>query len=308
MRENKLLNRACRQVTGFREQLARFERNISVLGLSAKTYENYARQVAAMALHFGCLPTDLDPDQVQDYLYLLQKQHNTPSQSYFKHTVYGLRLLLKTEGFDYDFLRLPSIAHEKKIPVVLSKEEVWRMLVCAPLLKHRVLIGLLYGCGLGCMEVRSVRLRDLDFDRKTLHVFQGKGGKDRLVPLSEHLIRGLKTYIRAEKPTDYLFGGQPQGRGGGDFDSRYSQKGVQWAVKETAKRAGIRKSVSVHTLRHTFATHLLEDGMDILTLQKLLGHAAIETTMEYLHIAQCAHLKPFSPLDTLFEQCAPKRK
>ncbi len=308
LRENKLLNRACREVAGFSEQLARFERNISVLGRSRKTFENYSRHVAAIALHFDCLPTELEPDQIQDYLYLLQKQHNTPSQSYFKHTVYGLRFLLKSEGLTYDYLHLPSISKEKKIPVVLSKQEVWSMLTHAPLLKHRVLIGLLYGCGLRCMEVRSVRLRDLDFDRKMLHVVQGKGGKDRLVPLSEHLIRGLRSYIQAEKPTDYLFGGQPVGRGGGDFDSRYSQKGVQWAVKETAKRAGIRKSVSVHTLRHSFATHLLEDGMDILTLQKLLGHAHIETTMEYLHIAQCANLKPFSPLDTLFEQCAPKRK
>ena len=171
-----------------------------------------------------------------------------------------------------------------------------------------MLVGLLYDCGLRCMEVYGVRLRDLDYDRQMLHVLQGKGGKDRLVPLSEHLIRGLKKYIEAEKPTDYLFSGQPDGRGGGDFDSRYSQKGVQWAVKETARRAGIRKAVSVHTLRHTFATHLLEDGTDILTLQTLLGHAAIETTMEYLHIAQCVKLKPFSPLDTLFEQCAPRAK
>jgi integrase/recombinase XerD len=261
-----------------------------------------------MALHFGCLPTELDADQVQDYLFLLQRRSQTPSQSYFKHTVYGLRFLLKTEGLEYDFLQLPSISREKKIPVVLSKQEVWAMLTHAPLLKHRVLVGLLYGCGLRCMEVRGVRLRDLDFDRQMLHVVQGKGGKDRLVPLSEHLIRGLKKYIGAENPTDYLFGGHPDGRSGGDFDSRYSQKGVQWAVKETAKRAGIRKGVSVHTLRHTFATHLLEDGTDILTLQKLLGHSAIETTMEYLHIAQCENLKPFSPLDTLFEQCAPKKR
>lgn len=300
------MNRACREVAGFSELLARFERNISVLGRSRKTFENYSRHLASMVLHFGCLPTELDADQVQDYLYLLQRRSQTPSQSYFKHTVYGLRFLLKTEGLEYDFLHLPSISREKKIPVVLSKQEVWAMLTHAPLLKHRVLIGLLYGCGLRCMEARGVRLRDLDFDRQMLHVVQGKGGKDRLVPLSEHLIRGLKKYIEAEKPTDYLFGGQPDGRGGGDFDSRYSQKGVQWAVKETARRAGIRKVVSVHTLRHTFATHLLEDGTDILTLQKLLGHAAIETTMEYLHIAQCENLKPFSPLDTLFEQCAPK--
>ena len=97
LRENKLLNRACREVPGFSEQLARFERNISVLGRSRKTYENYSRHVAAMALHFGCLPTELDGDQVQDYLYLLQRRPQTPSQSYFKHTVYGLRFLLKAK-------------------------------------------------------------------------------------------------------------------------------------------------------------------------------------------------------------------
>ena len=178
-----------------------------------------------MALHFGCLPTELDADQVQDYLFLLQRRSQTPSQSYFKHTVYGLRFLLKTEGLEYDFLQLPSISCEKKIPVVLSKQEVWAMLTHAPLLKHRVLVGLLYGCGLRCMEVRGVRLRDLDFDRQMLHVVQGKGGKDRLVPLSEHLIRGLKKYIGAENPTDYLLGGQHDERSRDDFESRYSRKG-----------------------------------------------------------------------------------
>ena len=169
-----------------------------------------------------------------------------------------------------------------------------------------MLIGLLYGCGLRCMEVRSVRLQDLDFDREQLKVVQGKGKKDRYVPLSKHLIRGLKIYIEAEKPKNYLFNGQPQGRSGGDFDSRYSQRGVQWAVKQACKAAGITKEVCVHTLRHTFATHLLEDGLDIITLKNLLGHEQIETTMEYLHIAQLDNIKAFSPLDTLFEKCSRK--
>ena len=135
-----------------------------------------------------------------------------------------------------------------------------------------------------------------------------RGKKDRYVPLSEHLIRGLKKYISAEQPSEYLFGGQINGRAGGDFESRYSQKGVQWAVKEAAKRAGVLKDVHVHTLRHSFATHLLEDGLDIITLKDLLGHENIEATMEYLHIAQNGRVKPFSPLDTLFEECSPNKK
>ena len=288
--------------------LQRFERNISILGRAPRTFDNYSRHVAAMALHFKCLPTELDAEQVKDYLYMLQQRSKTPSQTYFKHTVYGLRFLLKGEGLAYDFLHLPSIAKSKKLPVVLSRQEVWAMLKSAQLLKHRILIGLLYGCGLRCMEVRNLRLRDMDFDRKLLHVVQSKGNKDRYLPLSEHVIRGVKKYIAAENPADYLFGGQPQERAGGDFDSRYSQRGVQWAVKTVAKQAGILKEVHTHMLRHTYATHLLEDGVNIITLQNLLGHERIETTMEYLHICQLPEQMPQSPIDKVFELCSQSGK
>ncbi len=262
-----------------------------------------------MALHFDCLPTELEEDQVIDYLHLLQQEHNTPSDSYFKHTVYGLRMLCKVEGIKTHDVGLPSIKGPNKLPVVLSKQEMWLLINAPDLLKHKILIGLLYGCGLRCLESRSVRLQDLDFDRKVLHVVQGKGKKDRYVPLSDHLIRGLRQYIEAEGPEEWLFNGQPlENRKGGDFDSRYSQKGVQWAVKSAAKKAGIIKNVNVHTLRHTYATHLLEDGMDIMTLKEMLGHESIETTLVYLHIAQSGRRKPFSPLDTLFATCAPSTK
>ena len=261
--------------------------------------------VAAIALHYGKIPTELDEEQIHEYLFMLQQRSITPSQTYFKHTVYGLRFLLKSEGLPYSYLHLPAIQKVNKLPVVLSKQEVWAMLKVCTLLKHKVLIGLLYGCGLRCLEVRSVRLADMDFDRKQLKVVQGKGKKDRYVPLSEHLIRGLKSYISAEKPQGYLFGGVAiVDRAGGDFDSRYSQKGVQWAVKEAAKKAGIIKDVHVHTLRHTCATHLLEDGMDIISVKNFLGHESIETTMLYLHVAQLQTKAVFSPLDTLFSQCS----
>ena len=304
LRWNKYLNRACREVDGFEQLLERFQRNISILGRSPRTFDNYSRHVAAMALHFQCLPTELDPEQVKDYLYGLQQRHNTPSQTYFKHTVYGLRFLLKAEGLPYEHLHLPSIAKDKKLPVILSREEIWAMLQSAQLLKHKILIGLLYGCGLRCMEVRNIRLRHLDFNRRLLHIVQSKGNKDRYVPLSEHLIRGIQKYIASERPKDYLFHGQPQERGGGDFDSRYSQRGVQWAVKTVAKAAGILKEVHTHTLRHSYATHLLEDGVNIVTVQKLLGHAHIESTMAYLHVCQLPEQLPKSPLDKVFTLCS----
>jgi len=291
-------------VPDFESLIHRFERSISVLGRSPSTFKNYSMHIAAIALHYGKIPTELDQEQVHEYLFMLQQRSITPSQTYFKHTVYGLRFLLKSEGLPYSYLHLPAIQKVNKLPVVLSKQEVWAMLKACTLLKHKVLIGLLYGCGLRCLEVRSVRLADMDFDRKQLKVVQGKGKKDRYVPLSEHLIRGLKSYISAEKPQGYLFGGVAiVDRAGGDFDSRYSQKGVQWAVKEAAKKAGIIKDVHVHTLRHTCATHLLEDGMDIISVKNFLGHESIETTLLYLHVAQLQTKPVFSPLDTLFSQC-----
>lgn len=245
----------------------------------------------------------LSPEQVQDYLYELQKRSKTPSETYFKHTVFGLRFMLKTEGLPYDFLKLPSISHEKKLPVVLSRQEVWKMLSTPKLLKHKILIGLLYSCGLRCMEVRNLELRHLDFDRKLLHIVRSKGNKDRYVPLSEHLIRGIKTYIAEAGPQKYLFE-QAEKPGEMDFDRRYSQRGVQWAVKTIAGRTGILKEVHTHTLRHTYATHLLEDGVNILTVKKLLGHGDVRTTMIYLHICQPPDALPQSPLDKVFALCS----
>lgn len=287
--------------------LQRFERNISLLGRSKRTFDNYSRHVAAMALHFGCLPTELEPDQVKDYLYQLQQRSQTPSQTYFKHTVYGLRFLLKAEGLSYEHLHLPAIARPEKLPVILSRQEIWSMLSKAALLKHKLLIGLLYGCGLRCAEVRNIELKHLDFDRQLLHIVQGKGNKDRYVPLSVHLIRGIKKYLSAEHPCKYLFegSGNPEGKG---FDGRYSQRGVQWAVKQVAKQAGVIKEVHTHMLRHTYATHLLEDGVNILTVQQLLGHANIESTMLYLHVCRLPQSLPESPLDKVFVLCSPSTK
>jgi integrase/recombinase XerD len=294
-------------VPGFEPLLARFERNISILGRSPRTFDSYSRHIAAMALHFQCLPTELDPEQVKDYLYLLQQRSQTPSQTYFKHTVYGLRFLLKTEGLPYSHLHLPEIAKPKTLPVILSRQEIWAMLQSAQLLKHKILIGLLYGCGLRCMELRNIELSHLHFDRKLLFIFQSKGNKDRYVPLSAHLIRGIQKYIATAHPQRYLFEGtgNPEGKG---FDGRYSQRGVQWAVKTIAKQAGIKKEVHTHMLRHTYATHLLEDGVNIISVQKLLGHANIDSTMVYLHLCQTPDQLPHSPLDKVFEQCSQSGK
>lgn len=169
-----MISQAQREVKGFLELSQKFEKKLSILGRSRSTYLNYIRHLAKLSLHFNCLPTELDEDQLTDYLNLVQYEHNTPSESYFKHTIYGLRSVFKMENIKPIDLGLPKIKKDKKLPVVLSKQEMWRLLLAPDLLKHKVLIGLLYGCGLRCFEARNVRLQDLDYDRKKLHVFQGK--------------------------------------------------------------------------------------------------------------------------------------
>lgn len=303
-RRATLVMQACAKVQGFDDLFNRMKRRMQISGRSRRTLDSYSRNLAQMALHFNALPTELDEDQIENYLYLLQQQHNTPSETYFKHTVYGLRFLFRLEGLEGRRIVLPPIRRTNKLPVVLSRKEVKRLLHTPALLKHRILFALLYDCGLRCMEVRCLQLKDIDMDRRMLHIRQSKGKKDRYVPIGNVLAIGLKKYIESEKPVKWLFNGRGdttiEGQKGGDFDSRYAQRSIQYAVTSAVRQAGITKDVSVHTLRHTYATHLLEAGTDIMTIQKLLGHSNIDTTMIYLHVMQPSDRTPISILDQLY--------
>lgn len=251
-----------------------------------------------MALHFNCDPLELDEEQVMDYLHSLKSESPPPSSSYFKHTVFGLRFAYKVMGVNQKNILLPSLKFPKKLPVVLSHQEIKRLLKTPPLLKHKLIIALLYGCGLRRSELLNIKIHDVDFDRKMLHIREGKGRKDRYAPLGENLSRGLKTYINTEHPYVWVFNGKTN-------DGRlqqFSETGVQWAIKEAAKRAGIKKHVTSHVLRHTYATHLLEMGLDIMSLKELLGHTDIRTTLVYLHISQMGREKAFCPLDKLYSR------
>ena len=251
-----------------------------------------------MALHFNCGPTELDQEQVLDYLHYLKSQSKTPSSSYFKHTVYGLSLAYKVMGINKHSVSLPRLKFPKRLPVVLSKQEIKKLLITPRLLKHRLVIAMLYGCGLRRFELLNIKLQDIDLDRKMLHIREGKGRKDRYVPIGEHLSRGLKTYIEAEHPYVWLFNGKDNT---GQLQ-RFSETGVQWIIKEASKASEIKKHVTSHVLRHTYATHLLEMGVDIMTLKELLGHSDIHTTMIYLHIAQLDKSRGFNPIDKLYRK------
>ena len=161
------------------------------------------------------------------------------------------------------------------------------------MLKHRIVLSLIYSAGLRGQEVINLKISDIDFQRKTIHIRQSKYKKDRIVPLSDVMAQGLLKYLKAENPHIWLFNGK-------EPDGRYSVRGLSWVMRETLKRTSIKKDVNLHSLRHTYATHLLEEGLNIVTLKDLLGHAEIATTMVYLHVAQCPLIKAHSPLDSLY--------
>ena len=289
-----ILTMAQQRVEGFAGLYRRFERKMSIAGRSSSTITNYGRHIAAISLHFQCLPTELDQDQLEDYLYMLQsKEQRSPSESYFKFTVFGLRCLFKIEGLEHDHIVLPSISADSKLPSVLSQSEVKAMIASCTLLKHRLMIALMYGCGLRIGELVALEVKSIDLHRGMLHVVQGKGRKDRYVPLGAMLCRGITSHIEAESPKKWLFTGK-------DSSVPMSTRGTTWVVNEAVKKCNIKKDVSCHTLRHSYATHLLEMGMDIMSIKELLGHERIETTLVYLHVAQNGRIKPFSPLDRLY--------
>lgn len=267
---------------------------IRLNGQSESTLANYGRSIAQMSLYFGCTPLELPDEKINDYLLLLRDTQK-PSLSYFKHTVYGLRYAFRLVGREDRAIQLPSIKRLKDLPVVLSREECRRLFRAPKLLRHRILLSLVYSAGLRISEVVKLKQADIDFDRMEIHIRQSKYHKDRYVPLSSYIATGLKKYLKACQPKEWLFNGK-------EYGSPLSTRGVQWLMRSSLKAAGITKKASLHTLRHSYATHLLEDGLDLYSIQKLLGHEHVSTTLVYLHVARTLPKRAHSPFDTLYQK------
>ena len=272
------------------------QRDFSIAGKASSTFNNYLRCLAHIALHYKTSPEKLDTEQVKDYLYLCKEQHQTPSDSFFKHTVYGLRSAYKSLGITNKFIALPAIPAKRKLPIVLNRTEIRELLFAPKYQRQKMMLGLLYGCGLRSYELCKLKIADLDFERQTLYVAAQKGKHDRFIPLSHHLIRGLQNYIICEKPQEYLFNSQvsPDGK-----PHPLTTRAIYWLISEIRGKINTSKKFTAHSLRHSYATHLLEDGLNILSLQKRLGHARIETTLIYLHISQIEKITIISPLDKI---------
>src|ERR1700720_1564171 len=263
---------------------------------STITTRNYLRVVADFARYFGKSPDKLGPNELRTYqAYLLRERKLTPGT--VVNWVAALRFFfvktLKRHQFR-EFLPYPQ--DRRRLPTVLSREEVSRLINAAGTLFRRTLLMTLYGTGMRRAELAHLKVGDIDSQRMIIRVVAGKGGKDRDLPLSPTLLETLREYWRWRKPKLYMFPTRTLGR---RLDQPISDKTVWIACSEAARRAGISKRVTPHTLRHSWATHLLEDGTDLRTIQLLLGHGDLETTAKYLHLSQ-RHLQTvFNPLESL---------
>ena len=295
-----IIGRAMATVAGFDRVYRTLEQQVVLRGQAKSTFQNYIHRIAQVSLHFNRLPEEVSTEELNEFLASLAVSAVSPSRSVFKHAVYGLRYYYRYVGLPDRVIKLPSLKKDAKLPTIFNKSEL-RLLFKAPtLLKHRVLLMLIYSAGLRSSEVINLKISDIDFERRSIHIRRSKYNKDRMIPLSEYMAAGLQKYLALERPLTWLFNGKTLG-------SPYSAKAIAWVMHEAVKTAGIAKDVTVHTLRHSYATHLIEDGLNIVTVKDLLGHSKIETTMIYLHIAQCPLVKAHSPLDTLYPEAC-KRK
>jgi len=266
--------------------------DLKLRNLAPRTIQSYVSRVASFARHFGRSPEDLGRDDVRAYLlHLVREKH--VCWSTYNQTVAGLRFLYEvTLGRQGVLVRIACPKQPKKLPVVLSLDEVARLFAAVVGLKHRAILMTAYAAGLRISEVVALRVDDIDSQRMVLRVRQGKGRRDRYVMLSPRLLALLRAYWKAARPTEWLFPGDIPGR-------PLTASTVYRVCVQAARDAGLGKHVTVHTLRHSFATHLLESGTDIRTIQVLLGHRNLKTTAVYTHVSPVAVEATRSPLDRL---------
>ena len=267
--------------------------DMGVRNLAEGTQKLYVDRVAHFAKHFGKSPELLGPEDIRSYqVYLVQQKK--VSWSVLNLSVCALRFLYRiTLGKDWTVQHIPYPRKERKLPVILSPAEVVQFFQAVTNLIHRVIVMTAYATGLRISEVISLQVSDIDSKRMIIHVRLGKGHKDRYVMLSPKLLVILRMYWKVVRPSsNWLFPGDKPGE-------HITKGSVQRACRNARLICGLNKQVTVRALRHAFATHLLEDGTDIRTIQMLLGHRSLETTQIYTHVSTQTVCATSSPLDRL---------
>ena len=266
--------------------------DMQVRNLAPATQRSYVHYVADFSQYSGHCPKLLDAEAIHQYMvYLLNERKLSPES--VNQCISALKFLyLNTLEMPWTDEYFPRAKRAYKLPVVLSQEELLLFFDYIPGLKNRAALMTCYGAGLRISEAVALKIGHIDSDRMLLRVEQGKGGKDRYAMLSPRLLDVLRRYWRAYRPDDYLFPSWKK-------DRHMSTTSLQLACREAAARSGLRKKVTVHTLRHSFATHLLENGTDLRIIQVLLGHSKIDTTSRYTRVSPQVVAATMSPLDRL---------
>lgn len=266
--------------------------DLRIRNYAPTTVACYIRSVAEFAKHFNKPPDQLGPDEIRSWQLFLLNEKRVKLSTYIQ-AVCALRFFYQNtlhQRIEID--RIPLPRYEKKLPIILSKAEVKALLEAPKNLKHRALLATMYGAGLRVSEVARLKVHDLDRERHAIWVRGGKGHKDRQVMLAEPLREVLAAYWRWKRPTNWLFPGR-------NIDCPIATVSVFRACTEAARKAGISKPIHPHSLRHAFATHLLDEGVNLLVIQALLGHAHLKTTARYLHLSDSAVRSTKSPLEML---------
>ena len=265
--------------------------DMTIRKLASKTQHDYLQKVKNFAAYLGRSPDTASAEDVRRYqLHLTASGVGIPT---INQTISTLRFFFKvTLGRPDHVERATFVREPRKLPVVLSPEEVARLLDAAPSLKYKAALSVAYGAGLRVSEVVALKIGDIDSKRMVIRVEQGKGRKDRYVMLSPHLLELLRAWWRAARPQGWLFPGR-------DPVQPMTTRQLNRACHAAAHMAEIGKPVSMHTLRHSFATHLLEQNIDIRVIQVLLGHAKLDTTALYTRVATKTIQQVMSPLDRI---------
>ena len=271
------------------EKIGKFKKWLETKRYSDSTVSTYCSMIAFFYKYLirrNC--TELTPMIVSrfNYEFIVQPQK---SISYQNQAINAIKLFFEYSGISVEIGEIERPKNEKKLPVVLSMEEVRRLINGAYNLRHKTLLSLIYSGGFRLSEALNLKLEDIDSDRMLIHIKSAKGKKDRYTLLSKKALLIMREYYRVYSPREYLFEG-PNGE-------QYSPRAVQNVVKIAAVRAGITKRISPHSLRHSFATHLLENGTDLRYIQNLLGHKSPKTTMIYTHVSDIAVQKILNPFD-----------
>jgi integrase/recombinase XerD len=263
---------------------------------SQTTVKTYLKVMEDFARHFHRPPDQLGKEEIRTYQVYLLQERKLGVRTVALHTAALRFFFCKTLKRAYPIEEVPYPRAPRRLPIILTREEAVRMVDSASNLFHRAMLITLYSTGMRRAELCNLKVEDIDSTRMIIHIRQGKRGKDRDVPLSPKVLETLREYWRWMKPKTYLFPGTIKGS---RADKPITHKVLWEACREAAQRAGITKAVRPHLLRHSFATHLVEAGADLPTVQALLGHADLKPTSIYLHLSE-RHIKAAgTPLDNM---------